>query len=173
MHFTHLDLGFGFLEFFGVFEDWWVFCKIFGLGVVFLMVYDHALHPICIFTMFHAFKCVFICCMLIGLDWVEPMMQIFFFLHVTCSCTFHAYVLFFFFGYSVVMVLFCFSLFLSLSRIVCAWHPSTNLLHLGTLYVLRHLLLTLLFFTYGSVIRRPNRTSWRTSLDVVFIRSTM
>ena len=96
MHFTHLDLGFGFLEFFGVFENWWVFCKIFGLGVVFLMVYDHALHPICIFTMFHAFKCVFICCMLIGLDWVEPMMQIFFFLHVTCSCTFHAYVLFFF-----------------------------------------------------------------------------
>ena len=31
--------------------------------------------------------------MLIGLDWVEPMMQ--FLLHVTCSCILHAYVFFF------------------------------------------------------------------------------
>ena len=31
--------------------------------------------------------------MLIGLDWVEPMMQ--FLLHVTCSCISHAYVLLF------------------------------------------------------------------------------
>ena len=30
-------------------------------------------------------------CVLIGLDWAEPMMQ--FVLHVTCSCTSHAYVL--------------------------------------------------------------------------------
>ena len=91
-------------------------------------------------------------CVLIGLDWVEPMMQCF--LHTTCSCIFHAYVPFIFY----LLVLCCdgsLSLSLSLSRIVCAWHPSTNLLHLGTLHVLRHLLLTLLFFTYGSVIRRP------------------
>ena len=32
-------------------------------------------------------------CVLIGLDWVEPMMQ--FLLHVTCSCISHAYVLYF------------------------------------------------------------------------------
>ena len=32
-------------------------------------------------------------CVLIGLDWVEPMMQ--FLLHVTCSCISHAYVLLF------------------------------------------------------------------------------
>ena len=30
--------------------------------------------------------------MLVGLDWAEPMMS---FCHVTCSCIFHAYVLFF------------------------------------------------------------------------------
>ena len=32
-------------------------------------------------------------CVLVGLDWVEPMMQ--FLLHVTCSCISHAYVLHF------------------------------------------------------------------------------
>ena len=32
-------------------------------------------------------------CVLIGLDWAEPMMH--FLLHVTCSCIFHAYVLLF------------------------------------------------------------------------------
>ena len=32
-------------------------------------------------------------CVSVGLDWAEPMMQ--FVLHVTCSCIFHAYVLFF------------------------------------------------------------------------------
>ena len=32
-------------------------------------------------------------CVLVGLDWAEPMMQ--FLLHVTCSCIFHAYILYF------------------------------------------------------------------------------
>ena len=35
----------------------------------------------------HAFRCVFtllLCCLLVGLDWAEPMMNLF--LHVTCSC---------------------------------------------------------------------------------------
>ena len=32
-------------------------------------------------------------CVLVGLDWTEPMMQ--FLLHVTCSCISHAYVLYF------------------------------------------------------------------------------
>ena len=32
-------------------------------------------------------------CVLVGLDWAEPMMQ--FTLHVTCSCISHAYVLYF------------------------------------------------------------------------------
>ena len=32
-------------------------------------------------------------CVLVGLDWAEPMMQ--FLLHITCSCISHAYVLYF------------------------------------------------------------------------------
>ena len=32
-------------------------------------------------------------CVLVGLDWAEPMMQ--FLLHITCSCISHAYVLLF------------------------------------------------------------------------------
>ena len=42
-----------------------------------MMLYAHALHYICIFTMFHAFR--FVCymlepCVLVGLDWAKPMM---------------------------------------------------------------------------------------------------
>ena len=106
-------------------------------------------------------------CVLVVFDWIEPMM--FILLHVTCSCIFHAYIPFFsFLWYYCWLVLFCFSL--SLSLIVCAWHPSTNLLHLETLFVLGHLLLLILILlTFDSVIRRPVRTSRRTFLDVVFI----
>ena len=57
------------------------------------MIYDHALHSIRIFTMFHAFN---VClnvenCMLVGLDWVQPMMQLFLahhmFMHFSCIHT--------------------------------------------------------------------------------------
>ena len=72
---------------FGIFQNWWVFLKIFGLGFTKMVLKDHALHHICIITMFHAFRCVFTllqCCMLVGLGWAEPMMYLY--LHVTCSC---------------------------------------------------------------------------------------
>ena len=46
-----LDLGFGVFENFLGFLD---FCELFGLGVVDLMLYAHALHFYCISTMFHA-----------------------------------------------------------------------------------------------------------------------
>ena len=39
---------------------------------------------------YHAFRCVKIDCVLLGLDWAKPMMQ--FLLHITCSCIPHAYV---------------------------------------------------------------------------------
>ena len=140
-----------------------------------MMLYTYALHYICIF---HNVSCIiFVClyvetCVLLGLDWVEPMMQ--FSLHVICSYTFHAYVPFHFhIWYYVVMVLFYLSPSLSLSRIVCAWHSSANPFHLGTLFVPGHLLLILLLFTFGSVMRRPKRTSWRTSPNVVFIWSAV
>ena len=48
-------------------------------------------------------------CVLIGLDWVEPMMQ--FLLHITCSCIFHAYVPFLFY----LLVLCCDGAFLFFS----------------------------------------------------------
>ena len=39
-------------------------------------------------------------CVLIGLDWADPIMQ--FVLHVTCSCISHAYVLSFHYMYIIV-----------------------------------------------------------------------
>ena len=44
------------------------------------------------FIPYHAFSYVQIDCMLVRLDWAEPMIQ--FLLHVTCSCIPHAYVLY-------------------------------------------------------------------------------
>ena len=50
------------------------------------------------------------------------------------------------------------------------WHPNLNLLHLGTLLVPMHpLLSTLLLSLSISVMRRPNWTSLRTFLDEAFI----
>ena len=70
---------------------------------------------------------------LIGLDWIEPMMQ--FLLHVTYSCTFHAYVPFhFLLLVPIVMVFFCLSLSFSLLDSLCMAPkrkstPSRNSLH--------------------------------------------
>ena len=50
------------------------------------------------------------------------------------------------------------------------WHLNTNLLHLETLLVLGHPpFLILLPLTFGSMMRRPNRTSLRTFPDEAFI----
>ena len=67
--------------------------------------------------------------MLVGLDWVLPMMQ-FIFLHVTCSCIFHAYV-FFSFSLSGCNCVLSLSLSLSLSQIDCIWQTSAK--HKSTL----------------------------------------
>ena len=116
MHFTHLDLRFFFLcEIFGVFENFWISCEIFGLGVMFLMLYDHALHSICIFTMFHAFRCVFICWKLcadrFGLRWTHNEIFFFFFAYHMFMNFFHAYVPFLFY----LLVLCCDGTFLFVS----------------------------------------------------------
>ena len=67
-----------------------------------------------------------------------------------------------------------FSLSLPLT-LVASWHLSVSLLRPGTLFILGHLLLLLhltpLPFTSNSVLRRPNRTSLRTSHNVAFIRN--
>ena len=111
-------------------------------------------------------------CVLIGLDWVEPIMQFLLachmFMHFSCIRTLSF----------LLLVLCCdcafylsLSFFLSLSQIDCTWHPSANLLRLRTFFIPGHLLLILLLFIFGFVMRRPIRTSRRTSLNVLFIRS--
>ena len=71
---------------------------------------------------------------------------------------------------------FSLSFFLSFPLILVAlWHLSVSLFRPETLFVPRHLLFLLLLtplpLTSSSVMRRPNRTSWRTLHDAAFIRN--
>ena len=62
--------------------------------------------------------------------------------------------------------------FLSFFQSVCLWHQRrASLLRPGTLFILWYLLLILLLFMSGSVMRRPIRTSRRTSANVAFIQN--
>ena len=63
----------------------------------------------------------------------------------------------------------CPSLSLSLSLLVALWHLNVNLLRPGTLFILGHLFLILLFLTFSSMMRRLVRTSRRTFSDTTFI----
>ena len=123
------------------------------------------------------FRCVIImfkCCVLVGLDWVEPMMLLM--LHITCSCIFmHMYLHFFIFLYWTVW---CFSICLLLSLfllLVALWHLNKNLLCPRTLFIPRHFLLLppliLLHLMSGSVMIKLVRTSWKTSHNKAFIRN--
>ena len=123
----------------------------------------------CVFTLLYTY-------VLVELDWVEPMMQLP--LHVTCSCIpMHTYSLFNIFCYIFAAWDFSDCLFLPLSlSLVCIslllWHPNTNLLHPGTLFIPGHPLhLILLLPSFGSMISNLKRTSQRTFLDEVFIRN--
>ena len=87
-----------------------------------MVLKHHALHHICIITMFHAFRYVFTllqCCVLVGLDWAKPMMYLG--LHITYSCIFmHTYLHLFIFLYAAVVgtfLILSLSLSLSLSRV--------------------------------------------------------
>ena len=127
------------------------------------------------------FRCVFtllLCCMLIGLDWAEPMIHLY--LHVIWSCIFmHTYLQVSIFvilnlvgAFLIVFLSLPLSLFLTL---VALWHLNVNPFRLETLFVSRHFLLLLLLTSlplmYNSVMRRPNRTSRRTFHDMAFIRN--
>ena len=112
-------------------------------------------------------------CVLVGLDWVEPMM--FLLLHVTYS-----YIRSTFFLYLIDIDLcwyfsVCHPLSLSFFRLVALWHPNVSLLHPGTLFVLGLLLLLPLLILpplmFGSVMRKPVRTSRRTFHDTTFIQN--
>ena len=116
-----------------------------------------------------------LCCVLVGLDWVEPMMHFIIACHILMH--FHAYV------HSILYILiYClvgaflivsFSLPLSLFlALVASWHLNANLLHPRTLCIMGHLLpLILHLLMFGSVMRKLIRTSRRTSLDEAFIQN--
>ena len=117
-------------------------------------------------------------CVLVGLDWVEPM--ILFIFHITCLCipmhTFFPFNIFFDIlnCFRTFLIVFSLSLSLSLSLSIYVslllWHPNVNLLRPRTLFVPGHpLLLTLLLSLSGSMMRRPNQTSLRTFIDEAFI----
>ena len=108
-------------------------------------------------------------CVLVGLDWAEPMMHLN--LHVTCSCILTLLVLSF-----DIKTAWYFSDYLSLSlplTLVASWHLNISLLHPRIIFVLRHLFLLLhltpLPLMSSFVIRRPNRTSWKTFHNAAFI----
>ena len=121
---------------------------------------------------FMHYRCVFICWNLctvrFGWGWTHAASL---FLYVTCSCIIDAYIPFLFHMVLSIDAAFLF-VSLSLSRYY-AWHPSAKPLHLKSLFILGHLLLTLPPFTFGSMKRRLVRTSQRTFLDVVFIRGAI
>ena len=108
-------------------------------------------------------------CVLVGLDWAMPMR--FLLLNVICSFIFHAYVPLF----SILLIFILFgtfsllSLSLSFFRLVCAWHPSTSLLHPGTFFVLGHYFLLILLLMSSFVMIKPVRTFRRTFLHATFI----
>ena len=119
--------------------------------------------------MFHAFRCVLdywkLCVGRFGLgfnSWCN--------LFLACHMFMHTYYFIIIFELWLCFV----SLSLSLSRIDCAWNPSTNLLRHETLLVSSFLLLILFpFFTFGSMMGRPCKTSLRTFRNLAFIRSAM
>ena len=89
----------------------------------------------------------------------------------------HAYILsiqyiFIYLNYLGLFWLSSFSFLLSNYISLLLWHPNVNMLCPGTFFVQGHpLLLTLLLSLSGSVMRRLDWTSLRTSLDEAFIRN--
>ena len=95
-----------------------------------------------------------------------------------CTSHVHAYVFSFLFYscFLVVIVVLSFSLSLSLSLIDRTWHPKCiNPLWAKILFKVPILLLLIPFpfLTFGSMMRRPKRTSWRNFRNMAFIQSAM
>ena len=115
-----------------------------------------------------------LCASRFGLGWAHNAFVFACHMFMPCTCTFR----FLYLLYYILLVLFWMSPSLPLSlflMLVAIWHLNVNSFCPETLFILKHLLLLLLLtplpLTYGSVMRRPNRTSWRTFHDVAFIRN--
>ena len=94
MHFTHLNLGFGFSwNFLGFLKIDEYFVKFLGWVLCFWCYIIMHFHFISIFTMFHAFRCVFICWKLcvnrFGLGWTHDafLLTHHMFMHFSCIRT--------------------------------------------------------------------------------------
>ena len=129
MHFIPFDLTFGIFDQLWGFSKFWRFFELFGMGFCSDDFKSScvALHLHFNYIFMH-FRCVLYmlnCCVLLGLDWVEPMML--FMLHIICSCIFmHMYLQFFYILY---IDLFGAYLFVSLSPslflvLVCFMEPK-------------------------------------------------
>ena len=108
-----------------------------------------------------------------GLGWAHDAFKF------ACHMFMHTYLTVFIIWFYNFLVLLWFSLSLSLSlslALVALWHLNVSPLHLGTFFILGHLLrlllLTPLPLTSNSVMKMPNRTSWRTFHDKAFIRNS-
>ena len=89
----------------------------------------------------------------------------------SCICTLYSiyFCIFELFGAFLIVSFFPLSVWNCLER---QWHRNIDLLRPGTVFVLGHrLLLILPPLLFDSVMRMPERTSWRTFLDEVFIQN--
>ena len=119
MHFTHLNLGFGFSwNFLGFLKIDEYFVKFLGLVLCFWCYRIMHCIPFAFSQCFmHLDVCLYVeNCVLIGLDWVEPMIEFFFAYHMFMHFFLCIRTLSFLYKlFWVVMVFFCFSPSLSLS----------------------------------------------------------
>ena len=130
MHFIHFDLTFG------VFERFWGFSKLmrflqnfwvrFCLNDLKCSYIASHLHFHNVLWIIDVCLLCWIKCVLVGLDWAEPMT--FLSLHFTCLCCFHAYAPSFL--YLLILnflgTLLCVSLSLSFFRLVCSMAPKKS-----------------------------------------------
>ena len=118
----------------------------------------------------HAIYVDLLCAIRFGLGWAHDiffgMSHVHAFSYIRTFIYLYSYIL-------MCLVIFCVSLFLLLSffQLVISCHLNENPLRPRILFVLGHHLLILLLFTSGSMIRRPVRTSRKTSPNVAFIRN--
>ena len=121
----------------------------------------------------YAISIICLCVGRFGLGWAHDTF------YITCHMFMHSHAYVLSFQYILIylncLILFWLSslslpLFIYVSLLL--WHQNVNLLCLGTLFVLGHLLLlTLPPSLFGSMMRRPDRTSLRTFPDKTFIQN--
>ena len=124
----------------------------------------------------HLDVCLICCndCVMLGLDWAEPMM------YLVCMSHVHAFSCIHIINSLYLSILCCwyFSECLSPSlSFLCQsaiWHPNANPFCPRTLFISENQVLlprTPLYLTFSFVMRRPVRTSQRTFVDEAFIQN--